>query len=225
MTTDQKEELESEVDALGYSSLVAGLGGIGFSYPTMVYPRSSIRRTIDIIVEEWFHQYLFFHPLGFLYALDSMDWRSDNDIITMNETTAGIVSKEIAAMVYNKYYAVEGEEPAPPRESASEFDILMRDIRLQVDQFLAEGKVIEAEEFMLQRRDFLISKGYHIRKLNQAYFAFHGTYADDPATTSPIGRDLQQLRQQSGSLKAFLDSVKVMKDYEELKEAVKETLR
>jgi hypothetical protein len=39
------------------------------------------------------------------------------------------------------------------------------------------GKVELAEEFMEERRQFFWKKGYHIRKLNQAYFAFHGAYA------------------------------------------------
>jgi len=222
LTTAQKEEIELQVDSLGYSSLVVRLGGVGFTYPTMVIASSNIRRTIDRIVEEWFHQYMFFHPPGFLYALDGLGWRADYDIITLNETIAGIVSKEIAAKVYFKYYATEGEDPDASEEDPSEFDLLMWETRVEVDEYLTQGQVAKAEEYMNERRDFLASKGYHIRKLNQAYFAFYGTYADDPATASPIGQDLQELRQQCSSLTEFLNKVKFIKSYEDLQKAVEE---
>ncbi|MBM3132031.1 MAG: hypothetical protein FJZ95_03235 [Chloroflexi bacterium] len=219
LSVAQKEEIESEVDGLGYSSLVVGLGGVGFTVPTMVYETTDIRHAIDIAVEEWFHQYMFFQPLGFNYALDSLGWRTNPDIATMNETVAGIVSKEIGEKVYSKYYAPVEEEPPPPA-GPSEFSLLMREIRINVDRLLAEGKATQAEEYMRERRDFLASKGYYIRKLNQAYFAFHGTYADEPTTVSPIGKDLQKLRADSSSLGEFLNEVKTMTNYEDLKRAI-----
>lgn len=221
LSTAQKEALESRVDALGYSSLVVGLGGVGFTVPTMVYETDDLLQAIEIAVEEWFHQYLFFHPLGFAYALDSLGWRTNPDIATMNETVAGIVSKEIGEKVYSKYYApVAGEPPSPP-EDPSEFALLMREIRINVDRLLVRGDVPGAEAYMQQQRDFLASKGYYIRKLNQAYFAFHGTYADEPTTTSPIGLDLQRLRARCSSLAEFVNKVKQMKDHQDLKEALK----
>jgi len=73
-----------------------------------------------------------------------------------------------------------------------------------------------AEEFMEEKRQFLASKDYYIRKLNQAYFAFHGTYADRPTSISPIGQELKQLRNQSTSLKDFLDTVTVMTSRQDL---------
>jgi len=216
----EKESIEAQVDRLGYSSLVVELGGVGFTVPTMVYETSDLRRAIEIAVEEWFHQYLFFHPLGFAYALDSLGWRENPDIATMNETIAGIVSKEIAEKVYRKYYAAEGEE-SHPAEGPSEFKLLMREIRINVDKRLAAGDVAGAEAYMREQRDFLASKGYYIRKLNQAYFAFHGTYADEPTTVSPIGLDLQKLRAGSASLAEFVSKVKHMTNYTDLKEALK----
>jgi hypothetical protein len=58
---------------------------------------------------------------------------------------------------------------------------------------------------MQQTRQYLADNGYYIRKLNQAYFAFHGTYADSPTSISPIGAELEKLREQSASLKDFLN--------------------
>ncbi len=221
LTLAEKETIEEQADELGYSSLVASLGGIGFTYPTMVYETGDVRRAISIATEEWFHQYMAFKPLGLLYVLDSVGWRPDYDIITMNETTAGIVNKEIGAKVYQKYYA-EWEEIIPAAEPDSNFNLLMREIRIKVDDYLAKGKVAEAEDYMNRMRDFLASNGYHIRKLNQAYFAFHGTYADDPATASQIGQDLQKLRGECSSLKEFLEKVTVMTKPQDLKNALEE---
>jgi hypothetical protein len=72
---------------------------------------------------------------------------------------------------------------------------------------LDQGKITEAENWMDQARQFLNTKGYHIRKINQAYFAFHSEYADVPGFISPIGTELKQLRSQSSSLANFLEKV------------------
>jgi len=69
---------------------------------------------------------------------------------------------------------------------------------------------------MEEKRQYLASMGYYIRKLNQAYFAFHGTYGDSPASISPIGAELKQLREQSASLKAFLDTAAAMTSRQDL---------
>jgi hypothetical protein len=80
----------------------------------------------------------------------------------------------------------------------------MRELRLEVDRLLAEGKVAEAEALMEERRRFLADHGYFIRRINQAYFAFHGLYADTPASSSPIGPKLEELRRRSDSLGDFI---------------------
>ncbi len=97
----------------------------------------------------------------------------------------------------------------------------MREIRRAVDNYLARGEIEQAEEFMEQKRQFLAAKGYHIRKLNQAYFAFHGTYADSPTSISPIGVELKELRSQSTSLKDFLETVAAMISRQDLADRVK----
>lgn len=73
------------------------------------------------------------------------------------------------------------------------------------------------------RRRFFIDNGYAIRKLNQAYFAFHGAYADQPggaAGEDPVGAAVRQLREHSPSLAAFLKRIAWMTSFEELQEAV-----
>jgi len=211
----QKEAIETEVDGLGVSSLVVNIGGIA-TYPALVDKGASLRPTIDTIVEEWLHHYLVFTPLGFRYLLDVSGISRNYEIATMNESLAGMVSKEIGYLVYQDYYSGYEKEVEPESESKFDFNGEMREIRKTVDAYLARGEIEQAEEFMEQKRRYLVSKGHNIRKLNQAYFAFYGTYAHSPAFISPIGLELKELRKRSGSLKDFLDTVAAMTSRQEL---------
>ena len=73
---------------------------------------------------------------------------------------------------------------------------------------------------MEQKRQFLVSKGYYIRKLNQAYFAFYGTYADSLTSISPIGVELKALREKSASLKEFLETAAAMNSRQDLTQSL-----
>jgi hypothetical protein len=222
MSREDMEKIEDKVDSLGVSSLVVGLGGLS-TYPSYVIDEADLRFTIETIVHEWMHQYLAFTPLGFRYILDQTGIRADYEIATINETVAGMVSKEIGAIMYKKYAPQEATESTPPETNESGFDFNkeMREIRLAVDDYLAQGQIEQAEEYMEQKRQYLAENGYHIRKLNQAYFAFYGTYADSPTSISPIGAELRKLREQSDSLKEFLDSVVGMTSRQDLDKSVK----
>ena len=62
-----------------------------------------------------------------------------------------------------------------------------------------------------------------IRKLNQAYFAFHGAYADTPggaAGEDPVGPAVRELRQQSATLAEFLRTIAWMNSFEDLQQAI-----
>jgi len=222
ISLEEIEDVEAAVDDLGVSSLVVELGGIA-TYPTFVTNDASLKFTLDTATEEWLHQYLVFKPLGFLYTLDLIGVSQNYDIATMNETVTSMVSKEIGAMIREKYYPQFASGDSRPRGAESEFDFNreMREIRRAVDSYLAQGEIELAEGFMEQKRLYLASNGYYIRKLNQAYFAFHGTYADRPTSISPIGLELRQLRSQSASLKVFLDTVAGMTSRQELRDSIK----
>jgi len=69
---------------------------------------------------------------------------------------------------------------------------------------LAEGRIEEAEALMAAKRDEFEAKGVSIRRLNQAYFAFHGFYADSPGSIDPIGPKLQTLLERAGSAGEFV---------------------
>ncbi|MBA7658172.1 hypothetical protein ES703_66120 [subsurface metagenome] len=216
----EKEAIEAKVDGLGVSSLVVGLGGMA-TYPALVDSEASLRSTIDTITEEWLHQYLVFKPLGFRYLLDITGLSRNYEIATMNESLAGMVSKEIGSMVYEKYYSDYENDTNMVPESEFDFNLEMREIRKTVDAYLARVEIEQAEEFMEEKRQYLVSKGPYIRKLNQAYFAFHGTYADRPAFISPIGLELRELRSKSVSLKDFLNAVALMTSRQDLIDSIR----
>ncbi len=83
----------------------------------------------------------------------------------------------------------------------------MHALRLEVDRLLEKGEVTEAEALMEEKRLFLAENGFYIRKINQAYFAFNGLYADTPASSNPIGDKLSTLRSLSPSVGEFVRTV------------------
>jgi hypothetical protein len=92
-----------------------------------------------------------------------------------------------------------------------------------VDELLAQGKITEAEAYMETRRQFFWQNGYAIRKINQAYFAFYGAYADIPggaAGQDPVGPAVRTLRVQSGTLTDFLKTIARMDSFQQLQAAV-----
>jgi predicted nucleic acid-binding Zn-ribbon protein len=216
MSLEEMVEIEGAVEALDYSGLVAPLGGVA-TYPSIVSRMPSLQNLLSKIAHEWLHHYFFFRPLGQRY------W-SNYEMTTINETAADIAGNEIGLMVYERYYGGE-EEAAPPaeeQEPAFDFGREMREIRLTVDQYLARGEIEEAERYMEEKRKFLEANGCYIRKLNQAYFAFHGTYADTPTSVSPIGGQLRKLRERSSALGDFIGTVSGISSYEELLKMVGE---
>jgi len=211
LDTARREAIEEEVDAgFDASSLVTGIGGMS-AYPAMLLESSSLTWLADVTAHEWTHHYLAPRPLGWNYG-DSPDAR------TINETVASIVGGEAGRKMVARYYpelsppepepTPEGaEEEAPPAEPpAFDFRAEMRETRIRADELLARGRVEEAEAYMEERRQEFVAQGYHIRKLNQAYFAFHGAYADQPgaAGADPIGPAVRKLRDRSPDLHTFV---------------------
>lgn len=213
--------LEDEVDALGVSSLVVELGGIA-TYPSFVSNRYGLQFAIYTAVEEWLHQYLFFRPLGIRLGLNELGLNQPYEIIVMNETLAGMVSQEIGdrliADFYAGYFPPPSGEEGQPDGGENPFVTAMRNIRQEVDRLLGMGEIEQAEIYMRESRDRLEAQGYYIRKLNQAYFAFYGSYSDSPAFPNPIYDDLLALRSQCGSLSEFLQIVSGFSSREELSE-------
>ena len=214
LTAEEMENIETEAEQLDVSALVDEIGGLGATFPTFVNYKSDLRSTIDGATEEWLHQYLALTPLGWRYVLHSLGIHRDYDAVTINETVASMVSEEIGSMVYDKYYAAYEAQNGTTDQNQQggsstgfDFNATMRQIRLNVDAMLAAGEIDQAEQYMENQRQFLVTKGYYIRKLNQAYFAFYGSYADSPTSVNPIGAEIQGIRAQSPSLSQFLDNI------------------
>jgi hypothetical protein len=217
LSLEQILDIEDRVSSQGMSGFVERTGGVA-TYPSIV-PRSvSLEYLLSTVAHEWLHQYFYFHPLGRNY------W-ANYEMISINETAAGIAGDEIGSLVYNRYYRQEDNDDRGGREDATvaresepafDFNKEMREIRLVVDKYLAEGRIDEAENYMEVKRKYLAENGYYIRKLNQAYFAFHGSYADSPTSVNPIGDYLKELRQRSPSLGDFIRTVSGISSYDEL---------
>jgi hypothetical protein len=222
LSPEEIDYIETEIDKLGYSSIVLELGGMS-TFPAFVNNNAGLEYTISTAVEEWFHQYFFFKPAGFLYAFNLLGIYNDSDISTINETIAGIVSDEIASIVYNKYYSSYYEYITYEYLQNGGFDFYkeMRNIRIAVDNYLANGEIEEAEAFMEEKRLYILSQGYYIRRLNQAYFAFYGTYASSPSSVNPIGEMLWDLRKTSTNVTDFINITGTIKNIDDLKSLTK----
>jgi hypothetical protein len=227
LTVDEQAALEAQVDAgLDTSSLVVPIGGVGV-YPTMVMRTTDLRWQLNTISHEWTHNYLTLRPLGFLYS-------GSPELRTMNETTASIAGDEIGALVLERFYpeliiasrsnsrlVSAPSDHSQPEEVPFDFRAEMHETRVTVDTMLAEGRIDEAEAYMEARRLIFLQNGYLLRKINQAYFAFYGAYADVPggaAGEDPVGPAVRALRAQSESLADFINTISWMTSFEDLQE-------
>lgn len=223
MMLEEAEALEQQVWNRGYSGLVVQIGGLGI-YPSMVPEGADFRWTLRTIAHEWTHQFLTTRPLGWRYAFGA---ENDSRIISINETVAEIVGREIGDQVYDRYYRDAVIEQIRSSGTSGDLDVraILRDVREKVDELLAQGKVDEAESLMESSRQELVQQGYSLRKLNQAYYAFHGTYADSPVSVGgaqgdDIGERLHALRQDCASVGEFawlVSSVDSYRDFWDLR--------
>jgi hypothetical protein len=226
LTVDQQATLENQVDkGLDVSSLVVPVGGIG-TYPTMIERTTALDWLTDTIAHEWTHNWLDSRPLG-------LNYDTSPALRTMNETTADIVGGEVGAALLMRYYPEVATQyamqvqaaslSATPAPASFDFRAEMHTTRVHVDELLAAGKITAAETYMDQRRQFFWDNGYPIRKLNQAYFAFYGAYADIPggaAGEDPVGPAVRALRAQSSSLAAFLKTIAQMRSFQQLQDVL-----
>jgi hypothetical protein len=219
-----ENQIEERLDV---STLVVPVGGVGV-YPTMVAQTTDIVWLTEVISHEWIHNYLTLRPLGWNYN-DSSELR------TMNETAASIAGKEIGRAILARFYpaylpppppppegdGAEAQPGAPPAPPAFDFRAEMHETRVTADALLAAGKIAEAEAYMEARRQFFWDNGYRIRRLNQAYFAFYGAYADQPggaAGEDPVGEAVRALWARSDSLIAFIDIMARFTSFEQLED-------
>lgn len=231
IAVNEMVKLENYVEEnLNYSALVVPIGGVS-TYPTMAINTTDIKDLIETVAHEWIHNYLFLRPLGIRYE-------SSPELRTMNETTASIAGGEISRAVIETFYPdlieiipiqprilqTSFTNKKPYQLQSFNFPKEMYQTRIKVDNLLAEGRINAAEQFMESQRLYFWENGYHIRKLNQAYFAFHGAYADEPfsaAGKDPIGNDVRLFRARQTSLATFIRKMSWMHSYSQLKIAAR----
>jgi len=188
--------VEGETEETGVSAIVVNTGGVA-TYPSVIPELASYDQMVETAIHEWLHQYLSFYPLGRNYF-------SSGDTRTLNETVANLAGRELADMFIDRYGL-----PIPsatPSQTPGEFDFRaeMRALRLRVEELLAQGSVAEAERLMEEKRVEFEANGVYIRRINQAFFAFFGSYADTASSIDPIGPKLQRLRDRAGSVAEFV---------------------
>ena len=208
---DIEERFESE--ETGYVGLVERIGGIAL-FPPLISSRKDIGSAVFTIAHEWTHHFLLVHPLGREYFFS-------DETRSINETAADIVGDEIRDSVLARLGTSGTDAGAAPSDGGVEFDILLRETRERVEDFLDEGQIERAERYMAARQSELADLGYPIRRLNTAYLAWHGGYA---GTGNRFEEPLRKLRADSANLHDFLDRAKDVTTYDQLVGVV-ETLR
>ena len=203
----QFAEIEAMVEAQGdWSAYVTTVGGVSL-YPAQVIEGRSYASTLRISAHEWTHHYLSFHPLGLRYGQGA-------EMRTLNETVADLVGNELGAAALlppDTFQPPDDSEVVQRRQDLrSRTDPILRQLRLDVETLLAEGKVDEAEALMETTRLELIALGRPLRRINQAFLAFSGSYGANPASASQWGGRLRAERAQSASLAEFLERVRVI---------------
>lgn len=250
----EADRLETQVlSATNQSALVVPIGGLA-AYPTMILETGDTLWLMQTIAHEWVHNWLYLRPLGYSYLGESPVIRTINETVAslagdelglkvMRRYYLATLRKEHPDLVEPRPLQAPDLNPSvpPPQRNPDEFSYnnALYETRVKVDEILAEarqlkaaGKPVEAEakisvaeNYMEERRQYINSNGYGIRKLNQAFFAFYGAYADQPdgaAGSDPTGPTVVALRAYSLGLRQFLDRVSSTLTLEALQQAVAE---
>ena len=192
------------------SAPVDNLAGLS-TFPSLVSDLEQLRSVLQTSAHEWLHSFFFFRSFG-------QNYQASEEMFTLNETVADLVGRELGDTTFariggdlsvssSRYLSREKSDPTLARE--------MRETRLRTEELLAQGKVEEAEEYMKKRWWRLRLGGYRIRKLNQAYFAFRGRYAEGPASLSPIGQEVNELRDLFPDVASFVKAVSRVSSYQQ----------
>jgi len=227
LSLQARENLEQTMERVlpNTSALVTGTGGFS-SWPAMIVDRASLSWVLSAVSHEWVHSYLVGYPLGWHYG-------DNSEVAAINETVADLVGDEIGQKTLERFYPeIAAQESASGQERAQasrpgvsngfDFNTEMRLTRLRVDELLKQGEITAAEQYMEERRLVFVEHGFYIRRLNQAYFAFHGSYRTSSAAppADPIAPRLQTLRRLSPSLASFLARVEMVSSLDQLEQLV-----
>ena len=200
------------------AALVESTGGVA-AYPSLVSESVNLHNALVTTAHEWLHHWFFFQPLG-------QHFWDNSQMTTLNETAATLGGQAIGDRAFTAMtgeQVVRDTEPPESKDPAA-FDAAaaMRETRLRTDELLGQGKIEEAEAYMEKRRQFMAANGLVIRKINQAFFAFHGSYATSAASISPIDEQLKELQSRSDSLEDFVKTVSNFDSYQEFLERLEQ---
>ena len=210
---DDRERLENiTLEERGLSAIVVDTGGVG-TFPSVISSETSLHHALTVVAHEWLHNWFFFQPLG-------QHFWDNPDMVALNETAATLGGWEIGDRAYEAMTGIRFERrpPAPRAKrdpNAFDFGGYMRETRLHMEDLLEQGRITDAESYMEERRQGLLERGYRIRKINQAYFAFYGSYATSAASISPIEGQMRGLRDRSETLGDFLNTMSRFSTYQE----------
>ncbi len=196
-------EAEAEREHPDRRAIVVPSGGVA-TYPAIVTDDGGYAEVVETAAHEWVHHYLAFYPLGRSYF-------SSRDAETINETVADVIGEEVAGLIIERWGDPTRAGPPPaPSARSTDLNATLRALRLEVDTLLAAGKVDEAEGRMEQARGDFVLRGTPIRVLNQAFFAWYGTYAARPDSVDPLGGQLREIRERAGDLPAFVREIRAV---------------
>lgn len=198
------------VEELDYSAYVDDLAGLA-TFPNMVNDLYTARTIARTAAHEWLHAYWFFHPFGRNYF-------ASDEMTTLNETAATLAGNELGDIAFARMGGDLSENArryAAESQANPDFTAFMRETRLEAERLLSDGMVDAAEDYMRKRQWELRLRGYYVRKLNQAYFAFRGRYADSPASVSPVGERMRELRSHAADVGEFINMVSEVSTPEE----------
>ncbi len=212
------------------SAAILRTGGLA-SYPNVIPSTRDLLPLLEVAAHEWIHAYLFFYPLG-------RSFFSGGSMIELNETLASLAGDEIGGLVWADLTGNDPpvknppapinpqDEPLTPEldPDPEQFDYFrfMRETRVRTDALLAAGDVEGAEAWMKSRRIELQNNGFFLRKINQAFFAFSGSYGDSASSVSPTARQMWELRQQEDNAAGLLRALRGVSSYSEFEELLEE---
>ncbi len=213
LTTERAIEIERDVETedTSRSAIVVHTGGAAGIYPPIVAQVGFYSEAVATAAHEWTHLYLGYYPLG----------DSSGDARAIEETVSDLVGEEVSRLVLDRFgdpTGGEGLATAFPEETQQDFARVMRNLRLEVDVLLASGLVEAAERRMAEVRQQLEDDGIYIRRINQAYFAFFGAYTSGEDSVDPLGDQLREIRERSGSLARFLNLIREVTSREDVEE-------
>ncbi len=207
----KKNSIENEIlQKNNKSAYISNLSGLS-TYPTLVSNEYNSLEIFSTTAHEWLHLYWFFKPFG-------QNIFKSNEMRTLNETAADLAGRELGLQTYLKLN-MNTDIPLKSNPNTSnkypQFTKHMRETRIEVEKMLENNQVEKAEIYMKSRRWELSLAGYNLRKINQAYFALYGIYAESAGSTSPIGEQLKEFRSLVPSVGDFIKEISYISSYSE----------